>query len=104
MNATTKTETVTVKCLHRASRPNTVWVNPQGWQPDTARFGAEAIFENGGVWGSEEEGEVAGMAATFADLDDNDPEEDMLYEVQVSDLFWLSSGDCRNIGTVEIAH
>jgi hypothetical protein len=90
---------VAVRVSHRTSRPHTVWVEPVGWQPDVSAFGDEVFFD-GGVW--DDDGEVAGLAACFSDLETNDPEEGEEYEVSLADLFWLSSGDCRNVGKVEV--
>jgi hypothetical protein len=95
----TKQQAVAVRAKHRTSRPCAVWVEPVGWEPDVSRFGGWATFD-GGVWDAN--GEVAGLAATFSDLGTNEPEEGEEYGVALSDLFWLSSGDCRNVGSVEV--
>ena len=93
----------TVRVKHRVGRLSAVWVEPVGWEPDVSGFGEEALHERGAVWRGEDEGEVAGLAATFADLGTNDPREGETREVRLADLFWLSSGDCRNAGTVSAA-
>jgi hypothetical protein len=92
---------VTVRVKHRTSRPYTVWVEPVGWEPDVSELGDAVEFLDGAAW--DDAGEVGGLAACFSDLGTNDPEEGEEYEVPVAELFWLSSGDCRNLGRAEVA-
>ena len=92
--------TVKVRVAHRAGRPHTYWVDPVGWTPDISgdpRFGADAEWD-GAIM--DEDDEVAGMAMLVFDLGKNDPEEGEEIQVVASDIFYLSSGDCRSLGSV----
>lgn len=89
---------VTVRVKHRTGRPHAVWVEPVGWEPDVSGFGKEATWD-GSVYGTEAEGELAGMAAPATGL----AREDDVCEVPVTDLFWLTTGDCRHAGRVGVS-
>jgi hypothetical protein len=92
-------EKVQVRVLHKTSRPHTYWVEPVNFFADVSVFGLGAEWQDGGVW--DDDGELGGMAAVTADLGDDSPDADDVFEVNIADLFWLSAGDCRNVGKVQ---
>lgn len=91
----TATTTLTVRVLHRTSRPNCRWCEPVGWVPGVPDFaGEDWTLDAGSLWGEHEE--EAGLAVV------TDAAEGDEIEVVLSDLWWMGTGDCRGLGAVRL--
>jgi len=89
-----ETKTLTVILQHRSSIAGARWCEPVGWEPQNEIENAE--FVDGGWWGDEEQGELAGLVCW------SEGDEGEQIECRLDDLRVASTGDCRVIGAVRI--